>query len=416
MDYPDAPALKKIRWKLFDSSNAAGEQQRIAQSLYARSAIVIDATTGEVLLDKNADEEIPPASLTKLVAMYTALKSAALGEISLDDIVDLPQETWHSSIPPGSSLMFLDRGQIVTVRELLLGMAVVSGNDAALALALHISGSVPDFVERMNQETAGLGLKRTRFVEPSGLSELNMTTAREFASFSREYISAFPQSLSQFHSRSSMVYPDYHNMAQGAAVQPMYRESTNKLLGTIDGLDGLKTGYIIESGYNIALTAERRGTRILAVIMGGPGRNTREGNEYRKLDGEALLSWAFSTFMTVNATIPGFPPPVVLGGTEGIVNAIPATDPVFSVPFTAEEGQSLISDIQVRVLIPRYIKAPVTQGQRIGSVEYRYKDALALEIPLIADRNSERASSLRSLLDTLASPLWNIGIQAGNRQ
>ena len=112
----------------------------LSQTVRARSAILVDATTGKILFERDADELIPPASMTKLVAMYVALKAQADGKISFDDVVALPRESWAENIPPGSSLMFLAQGQTVTVRELLAGMAVVSGNDAAIALACHVAG------------------------------------------------------------------------------------------------------------------------------------------------------------------------------------------------------------------------------------------------------------------------------------
>lgn len=154
----------------------------------AHSAIVIDASNGCVLYEKNADALIPPASMTKLVVMYVVFEELQSGRISLDDIVPLQKEAWAINAPPNSSLMFLGEGQKVSLDELLTGLAVVSGNDAAVAAAQYISGSMEKFIERMNLCVRSLGLRQTRFVESSGYSELNMTTPREFASFCKIYL------------------------------------------------------------------------------------------------------------------------------------------------------------------------------------------------------------------------------------
>ena len=151
--------------------------------VWAGAAILIDASNGCVLFEKNADEIIPPASIAKLFVMYIVFKDAAEGKISLDDVVPLPERSWAINMPKDASLMFLGQGQVVTLRELLKGLAVASGNDAAIAVADYISGSTKAFVQRMNEECAALGLTHTHFVEPSGYDEHNLTTARELAAF-----------------------------------------------------------------------------------------------------------------------------------------------------------------------------------------------------------------------------------------
>ena len=181
-------------------------------NLSCGAAILIDAETGSILYEKNADRVIPPASMTKLVVMYVVFQEIATGAISLDDIVPLPPESWAVNAPPASSLMFLGEGQTVTLRELLLGLAVASGNDAAVAVAHYVSGSVDSFIERMNLEMKKLGLEKTHFVEPSGYSELNVTTPREFATFARQYILRYPEALRDYHSQLSISYPQEKNL------------------------------------------------------------------------------------------------------------------------------------------------------------------------------------------------------------
>jgi len=392
--FPDASDLMPFSWP--DASYALDRpKDELEQALGARSAILLDASTGEVLLEKNADEQIPPASMTKLVAMYTAFKAAAAGEITFDDVVDLPSESWAVNIPAGSSLMFLAQGQHVTVRELLLGIAIASGNDAAIALAFHVSGSVASFVDRMNAEMTRLGLTNTHFVEPSGLSELNMTTAREFADFARIYVEDFPEALKAFHSQTKLEYPMSWNLPAGSKETPVIQYATNKLLGTLEGCDGLKTGYIRESGYNLSLTAERGGTRFISVTMGGPGSNSEAGSMIRSRDGSSLMEWAFNNYTTVKPeAIRPMDIPVWEGSQQGI-EAIPAQSPSYTAP-RAFGGETV-----AHVVIPKSLIAPIEAGDVIGRVEYRLNGVAVHTVPLIADRSVIKADAVSATLDRI---------------
>ena len=243
-----------------------------APDIVSAPAVLIDVATGTALYVKNGKTPIPPASLTKLMTMHIALQEVEAGRASLDEGVPLPPESWETNQPPRASLMHLEEGQIVSLRELLLGLAVPSGNDAALAVALRFSPTTQGFVDRMNDEARRLGLEETRFVEPSGISEDNWTTAMEFAAFCREYLWRHPESLRDFHSVMEFAYPLPRNVAPELRSRVgIYRQRNhNSLLGVVEGVDGLKTGYIDEAGYNIALTAARQETRLLAVILGAP--------------------------------------------------------------------------------------------------------------------------------------------------
>ncbi|MBO7614053.1 MAG: D-alanyl-D-alanine carboxypeptidase, partial [Treponema sp.] len=183
--------------------------------VWAKSAILIDVSNGNVLYEKNADLIIPPASMTKLFAMYVVEEEVAAGRLSYDQVIPLPPESWACNMPPHSSLMFLGKGQRVTLEELLLGLSICSGNDAAYALAYTVCGSMEEFVERMNRAARELGLKNTHFVESSGYSELNQTTAREMADFAATYLRRFPSSLHRFHSVLDFTYPKERNLAPG---------------------------------------------------------------------------------------------------------------------------------------------------------------------------------------------------------
>ena len=377
-------------------------------TVHSGSAILIDAATGSILYEKNADAVIPPASMTKLVVMYVVFQEIATGRISLDDVVPLPPESWAINAPPQSSLMFLAEGQIVTLRELLLGLAVASGNDAAMAVAHYVSGSVDAFVQRMNREMELLGLEKTRFVEPSGYSELNLTTPREFAAFARVYLSRYPESLENFHSQPSISYPQEHNLAEWhkgeGKNQPIFQQSTNKLLGVLPGCDGLKTGFIYESGYNLSLTAQRGKTRFISITMKGPGTGSVEGNRYRVADGTTLMEWAFSCFAThFKQNIKPVSVPV-LGGGKNKVSVVPAHTTPLTVPalFKEQSPSMAASAITTQISIPAYVHAPLQTGDVVGKVTYVLGDVVLEEVPLIAVTSVEKGNGFKQLVDKLA--------------
>ncbi|MCR4580123.1 MAG: D-alanyl-D-alanine carboxypeptidase [Treponema sp.] len=387
--------------------------------VYAEAAILIDVANGNILYEKNADQVIPPASMTKLFAMYVVDEEVAAGNLSYDQIIPLPKEAWACNMPPHSSLMFLGEGQIVTLEELLLGLSVCSGNDAAYALAYTICGNMEDFVERMNLVASDLGLSHTHFVESSGYSEENTTTAREMSIFACEYIRRHPDSLARFHGVPSFKYPKERNLAPGDTLanqdfsqglprhitMPITQKNTNPLLGLLEGCDGLKTGYIDESGYNLSLTAKRGNTRYLSVTMRGPGNTAAEGQAGRVHDGKELMEWAFYSFSDLNIADLVHPYFVKNTGTKDMaLNLIPAfSDTVFTVPFisgsTMEENLSLVkADLQV----PSIIKGSVKQGEVLGSIRISLEGYLLQEIPLIADRSSEAANVFIRLADKIA--------------
>lgn len=354
----------------------------------AKSAILFDATTGSVLYKKNSSEKIPPASLTKIVEMFVVLDQVERGNISLDDIVPLPPESWAENLPLDASRMGLTEDSHVTLRDLLTGLAVVSGNDASIAVADYVCGNMEDFVKKMNEAVLQAGLSQTQFVESSGYSEKNITTAKEFASFARLYINTFPYALDEFHAKKQLGK----------------MENTNKLLWTLDGCDGLKTGYIEESGYNICVTAKRRGNRFVSVTLGGPGNSTQEGNEGRVKDNTRLLEFAFNNFADYKAN--HHYQVKVLGAKEDSFFAIPATSESLTVPFI--KGNSVADSVkEVRAIarLPNRMKGSVQVGEKIGTISYILGDITLNEIPLVADRNIEEGNFLQRTWGSIQSIL-----------
>ena len=382
----------------------------------AESAILVDVSNGCVIWEKNADKVIPPASMTKLFAMYVVEQEVLAGRLHYNDIIPLPPECWACNMPPHSSLMFLGKGQIVTLEELLLGLSICSGNDAAYALAYAVCGSMEAFVERMNEVAWQTELTHTHFVESSGYSEQNTTTAREMAAFCRLYILEHPDSLKRFHSVPSFTYPKEKNMAPGdrygvqdwsnglpeKITMGITQENTNPLLGRLAGCDGLKTGYIDESGYNLALTVVRDGTRFLSVTMGGKGKDTKEGQAGRVADGTVLMETAFSIFRDYDLS--GLQDSYfvkVYAASQKAVNLVAAYNPkTVCVPFVT--GNSIaenLQNVQINVIMPDYLQGQITAGAEYGKIQITLDNYILDTIPLVADRNTNKANWLVCLAD-----------------
>ncbi|MBR6152879.1 MAG: D-alanyl-D-alanine carboxypeptidase [Treponema sp.] len=393
-------------------------------SLKCGSAILIDTRTGSILFEKNADEEIPPASMTKLVEMFVVYQAVSNGEVSLDDEVPLPPESWARNLPSDASRMYLDEGQHVTLRELLLGLAIASGNDASIAVANYVCSDMDEFVARMNKVISDMGLTKTHFVESSGYSELNLTTAREFATFSRQYINKYPETLELYHSQPSITYPQRKNLPDNLQNTPSYNSvkqmNTNRLLDTIQGCDGLKTGFIYESGYNIAVTAEQNGTRFLSVTMQGPGSSTAEGNKYRVQDNKALFNYAFSNFADYTSDMAEKEHEFtvgVLGGDKNTVRLVPLYDESLTVPFLfGNSPTESASAVKAWATVPDVLYGEVGRGQVYGTLKYTLNGKTLREIPLVADRDVQKGNVLKRFFGSIEYKLITKFLKKNNTE
>jgi len=363
--------------------------------LYSQSVVVMDAETGTIVYYKNPDDEIPPASLTKLMTMHLVFKEIALGRASLNEIIIPPKESWAMNQLPGSSLMFLAQGQTLSLRELMLGMAIFSGNDAATAAALRVAPTVEDFTRMMNMEAAAMGLNRTRFVDASGYSEENMTTAREFARLCQLYLQAHPESLKEFHSIREFAYPRIENLPPERWENPGTRlhRNNNSLLGRVEGVDGLKTGYIPESGYNIALTAERNGTRFIAIILGAPAE--WGGDRKRDEDGEKVLEWAFNHYKTIRPEIGALAPVRVWKGKDNYADIAP--EEPFNFTAMLERGRQLSWEIELE----EPVIAPLNAGQAVGRLVLYDSSGELRSVTLVTARNAEKGGFFKRLFDSI---------------
>jgi D-alanyl-D-alanine carboxypeptidase (penicillin-binding protein 5/6) len=362
-----------------------------APEIVSRAAVLIDAHTGTILYSKNPDDEIPPASLTKLMTMHLVMKEIKEGRASYNEIIPVTVESWAQSQPYRSSLMFLEPGQIVTIREILLGLAVVSGNDAAVAAALRLAPTMNDFAKMMTDEARRMGLKVTRFAESSGISENNKTTAAEFASFCRQYLIMHPQSLEDFHSVSSLAYPMAANVREKYQGNPrtIIQENRNTLLKVFPGVDGFKTGFINESGYNIALTARRNNTRFILVILGAP--NTRGGAGIRDKDGINLLSWAFDNFKTVRLKDVKIENAKLWKGKADTAELALAG----SADFTSAASRA--GNLQITTVIDKKLAAPLPAGSRAGYLAISDEHGELNRVQLITAKTAEKGNIFKRI-------------------
>lgn len=360
--------------------------------LRAGSALLYDYSTGRILFEKNADQSIPPASMTKLITLYLGWEYLENGG-DPSEKVEITSTGSAFSRPEGSSLMLLEEGQHVSFLDIMKGLAIASGNDAAYALAEHISGSPDLFVGEMNRLMERLGYGNMHFVDPDGWSAGNRVTAREYASFSAHYINRFPHSLSLVHSNEYFSYPLSENLPDqgGRILTPRKKKNTNILLGEVEGVDGLKTGYIDESGFNFTATAKRGNSRYIAVIMGILDVSYFEGIELRAKEAEELLEYGFRNYKTLSPALPLFDEIPLWEGADDVVAVEAVGEPLFTL--SVDEMPSFAREID----IPEELTAPLTAGQEIGSVRYSADGVVLASFPVVTSMEAEKGNIFKVL-------------------
>lgn len=337
----------------------------VAQDLVpqAPAAVLLDQLTGRVLYQKQSDLVIAPASLTKLMTLHLAWKALAEGRVDPATVVPITAQTTGTAVPPGSSLMFLEPGQVVTFRDLMLGLAVDSGNDAGLTLAAYLEGSQEAFVAAMNAEARNQGLTQTAFFDSYGYDPRNTTTAGDFARFSRLYLAAHPQSVEVLHNVREWAFPLASHRAPGdrRPVKTIAQPNRNTLLGLYPGADGLKTGFIEESGYNLAATARRGDQRLVVVLLGVQGRTTEEGGRLRTAAAVRLLDYGFATYPLRALPLPQVPPLRVWYSDAPSVDLAPG-------PTVYPLSQEELATIEVRYEGPREVLGPLAAGTAVAQL------------------------------------------------
>ena len=331
--------------------------------------------------------------------MHLVFDHLKKGYFDYQHLVAISKNAWGPNLVRGSSLMFLSPGHRVTVHELLLGLAVCSGNDAAIALAEFVSGSVATFVNEMNYKMSLYGLFNLNFKDPTGLNPGSHITAREFAGFIKHYLDTHIEALPNYHVVKQFTYPKRGNLVKHFN-SPIRQDNRNTLLKSYKGLDGLKTGYIKESGYNIALTATRKETRLIAVVLGAPGRHHAEGHFNRNRDGRLLLDFGFTHFQTLTIAKPYLKPiRIWFAETKYLAGNIRE-----EIKITVPRHQAQF--IRSEAVYFEDIKAPLKKGKTIGHLHYYIGLTKIASYPILAQHDVKTADFLKKIIDYLVRIIY----------
>ena len=324
----------------------------------AKNYFVIDFASGKVLAEKNPDEKIEPASITKMMTSYVVYKELEADRLSMDDMVDISEKAWRM----GGSRMYLEVNTSVSVHDLMKGLIIQSGNDASVALAEHIAGTEDAFVQLMNQYAIELGMHDTYFVNCTGWPDKeHLTTARDIATLSKALIAEFPEHYSWY---AEKVYT-YNNIKQ---------YNRNKLLWRDDSVDGIKTGHTESAGFCLVASAERSGMRIISVALG------TESEKARASVSQALLNYGFRFYEShtlYNAGEVLSRPRIWSGEFETLTVGL-SEDLAIAIPRGAYDNLDAVMDID------KNIEAPVAEGQQIGVVKVSLDGELLETAPLVA--------------------------------
>jgi D-alanyl-D-alanine carboxypeptidase (penicillin-binding protein 5/6) len=347
-------------------------------TLNAKSYIMMDANSNEVLAGKNADERLAPASITKLMTAYVVFKALEEGHIGLEDPVLVSEKAWRME----GSRMFIEVGKRVKVDDLLKGMIIQSGNDASVALAEHVAGSEEAFVNIMNAEVADLGLVNTHYVNATGLPDpQHYSTARDIALLAKAIIREFPDQYPRYSERKYT----YNGITQ---------YNRNKLLWRDESVDGLKTGHTETAGYCLVSSAERDTMRLISVVMGTKSAKSRVTYS------QSLLNYGFRFFETHKLYKAGQPlakPRIWKGEQEHLPLGL-AEDLYITIP----RGQ--YDDLDATMELTAPIDAPVQAGDPYGKVVVALNATDLKQEPLIALKAVPKGDLWRQAMDAVL--LW----------
>ncbi|AYE36756.1 D-alanyl-D-alanine carboxypeptidase [Borrelia turcica IST7] len=337
------------------------EIERVAKG--AKSVVLLDYDTKRILYARNPNLIFPPASLTKLVTIYTALVEARKKNIDFKSSVPISGTASYYNAPLNSSLMFLEEGQRVNFEELLKGLIIASGNDASVAIAEFIGGGdLSNFINLMNINVLNLGLLNMHFVDTSGHSNDNEITALEMALFARAYIEKFEFMLN-IHSLESFTYPRLENLGNTSTskVLNLKQENKNLLIYSYPYADGLKTGYIKKSGLNLVATAKRDGMRLISVVLGVDKGVGNVGEKRRALIAEKLFEYGFNSYSKFSFMVKS--KERVYNGKEDTVD-ISSREP-FKYIFTRDEIDRVKIESDIKDLV-----APLSEDDIVGRAEF----------------------------------------------
>lgn len=341
----------------------------------AKSYLLIDADTGNIIVENNSEQPLPPASLTKMMTTYVASHELAKNNINLNDQVRVSINAWKA----GGSRMFIKEGSSVSVEQLLKGIIIQSGNDATVALAEHIAGSESAFADYMNRYAANLGMSNTHFSNATGWpAPDHITTAADLAKLARGIINEFPDHYAWYAEKEFT----YNNITQ---------PNRNLLLWRDPSVDGIKTGHTEDAGYCLVTSAKREGMRLISVVMGTRSEEARAGAS------QTLLTYGFRFYQTL---------PVLEKNQEltqaklwmgqkntvklGVLEDMRATLP---------RGKQALLETQTQV--NDMIKAPIKTGDALGTITVLLEGKVLNTKPLVALEDVEQGNIFKRLMDYL---------------
>ena len=364
--------MKRLGWILVSISLLLGllplQTQAANLEVEAKSALLMDVATGTILFEQNSHEALAPASVTKVLTMLLIMEAIDNGKIGWGDSVT----TSEAAAAKGGSQVFLKVGESMTVEDMIKSIAVSSANDCACAMAEHLAGSEDAFAEAMNTRAKELGMNDTNFVNCTGLDDgedavNHKTSAHDIALMSRELLKNHPD-ITKF---TTIWMDSIRNGEFGLS-------NTNKMVRFYHGCTGLKTGFTRGAGYCLSASAEREGLQLIAVVMGC------ETSQKRFAACKSMLDYGFANFALVQPELPEASSIPVKLGVENTVKAIPADD-----------GQMLIDKAQknlvtTEIQLDEEVTAPVSQGQRLGTMTVKAGEQILSEIPMVAESGVEK--------------------------
>lgn len=346
----------------------------------ATAHLLLDAKSGKILAENNADQQLPPASLTKMMTSYIMSYEIARGNVKPTDMVKISKNAWaQNPVFKGSSLMWIEVGTEVAVEDLHRGVIISSGNDATVAVAEHLAGSEAAFADVMNQHAQVMGMTNTHYVNSHGLpADGHLTTARDLSILAQHIINDFPEDY-KIYSERSYTYNGIRT------------PNRNSLLGGQLGVDGLKTGHTSEAGYCLVTSAEKNGMRLISVVMG------TESTRARQVESSKLLNYGFRFYETPQLYKAGeqLTEARLWGSARNSVRLGIAEDVFVTIPRGSR------GDLQANMTIDKVIKGAVAEGQTLGELVVNLGDDNIVTLPVVALESVEEAGFFGRLIDAI---------------
>lgn len=350
----------------------------------AKAWLLMDSATGQVLAGENIDTLVEPASITKVMTSYVVAAEMKTGKIKDTDLVTISENAWRGG--GGStdgSTSFLPLNGQVKLAELEKGMVIQSGNDAAIALAEHVAGSEQAFVSLMNSYAQRIGMKKTHFMNPHGLTAAgHVSTAHDLALMGRAMIRDYPEAYA-------------YNKMKEFTVNGITQHNRNGLLWKDPTVDGIKTGHTSDAGYCLLASAQRDNQRLISIVMGIESKSQAEGFRLREMGNLNLLNWGFRFYEnhTLYAAGAKITAPKVWKGQADLVNLGVAEAMQINVP------RGRYQDLKPSMDLPKFVIAPLKKGQKVGTVRVSLDGKVIAERPLVALADVEEAGFFGRLWD-----------------